>query len=292
MHPRLTQKTCVSFARGTLLCFFLLASTPFALAQDSAFNAAGADLARAILHKKQHSVAILDFSGPGERVTALSQQLADQFSTSIANADRRLHVEDRGQVTAIREQNSYAPEIVLDGPSALLFAHDLGVQAFVTGDLDLAQDGVLVLELKAYRTSNGDGIVGVKITMPMTPEMERLVAKPASERFGSLPDFTKKASPEGYKPPQCIYCPRADYSPGALDKQVNGTVIMTATIGVDGRATDIAIVKALPGGLTTNSVKALKTWRLTPAKGPDGKPTPCRDVIEMSFQISREVVKP
>lgn len=281
------------FARWTSLCLFLLAVAPFADGQQSAIATAAADLARAIIHTKQHSVAVLDFSGPGQEVTALGTQLADQLSDAIANADKHLHVKDRGQVTAIRDQNSYAPEIVLDLPTALLFAHDLAVQAVVTGELSLTPDGVLVVELRAYRVSNGRGIVGVRITMPITPEMGRLAAKPAVPRL-DLVDFTQKPSPaeSGYKPPQCIYCPRADYTPQAVKKQTQGTVVLSATIGVEGRPSDITIVKALPDGLTTNSIEALKTWRLRPAAAPDGKLVPCRERVEMSYEMSVENVKP
>jgi TonB family protein len=294
VRHRASQKTCVPFASWILLCFFLFAAAPFAKAEDSAVDTAATELAGAIFHKKQHSVAVLDFSGPGPKVTALGVHLADSISAAIGNAGEHLRVENRSQIAAIREQDSYAPEIVLDGPSALLLAHDLNVQAVVTGEMDLTQDGTLVLELKAYQVSNGNGIVGVKITMPVTSDMQRLMATSASARPDSLIDFTKKPSPaeSGYKPPQCFYCPKADYTPEALKKQIRGVVILTATVGLDGRVTDIAVVKALPDGLTTNSIEALKTWRLTPAYGPDGKLAPCREVIEMSFEASVEVVKP
>jgi hypothetical protein len=294
VRHRTIQKRCVSFAGWTFLCLFLLAVTPFANAQESPVDTAGANLARAILHKKQHSVAVLDFSGPGPKVSLLGQQLADSLTVAIAKAGGKLRVEDRGQVSTVRNADSYAPEIVLDAPSALLFAHDLNVQAVVTGDLELGQNGILVLELKAYRVSSGSGIVGVKVTMPVTPDMARLMAKSASSRSDSLVDFTEKPSPEksGYKSPQCRYCPRADYTAEALAKQTQGTVVLIATIGLDGRPTDITVAKALPNGLTTSSIGALKTWRLTPAYGPDGKSVPCRDRIEMSFEVSTEVVKP
>ena len=265
----------------------LLAASPFANAQESLVDTAASDLARAIIHKRQHSVAVLDFSGPGQRLNALGQQLADDVSGAIAKDGKHLRVQDRSEITAARERDSYAPEMVLDPPTALLFAHDLGVQAVVIGDLSLAPGGVLVLELKAYRVSSGSGIVGLRVTMPITPDIARLMAKSASSRSNSLVDFTQKPSPEesGYKPPQCKYCPRADYTADALAKQTQGTVVLIVTIGLDGRVTDIAVAKALPDGLTMSSVEAVRTWRLRPAYGPDGKFVPCRDRIEMTFQV-------
>jgi hypothetical protein len=52
------------------------------------------------------------------------------------------------------------------------------------------------------------------------------------------------------------------------------------------------VVKGLPDGLTTNSIEVLKTWRLRPAAAPNGKLVPCRERIEMSFEMSVDVVKP
>lgn len=98
---------------------------------------------------------------------------------------------------------------------------------------------------------------------------------------GGLPN----AGTGGYGVPQCLYCPRADYSDEAMKVKIQGVVDLSAVITVDGRVTDIQVVKGLGYGLDENAVKAARTWRLRPALGPDGKPAAVRQIIEMTFQL-------
>ncbi|MGA9882299.1 MAG: energy transducer TonB [Candidatus Acidiferrales bacterium] len=89
----------------------------------------------------------------------------------------------------------------------------------------------------------------------------------------------------GYGIPQCLYCPRADYSDEAMKVKIQGEVELLAVITADGRVTDVQVVKGLGYGLDENARKAALTWRLRPALGPDGKPAAVREVIEMTFQL-------
>jgi protein TonB len=98
---------------------------------------------------------------------------------------------------------------------------------------------------------------------------------------GGLPN----AGSGGYGIPQCLYCPRADYSDEAMKVKIQGVVELLAVVTADGRVTDVQVVKGLGYGLDENAEKAAKTWRLRPALGPDGKPAAVREVIEMTFQL-------
>jgi periplasmic protein TonB len=98
---------------------------------------------------------------------------------------------------------------------------------------------------------------------------------------GGLPN----AGTGGYGIPQCLYCPRADYSDEAMKVKIQGEVELLAVVTSDGRVTDIQVVKGLGYGLDENAVKAARTWRLRPALGPDGKPATVREIIEMTFQL-------
>ncbi len=286
MRHCFTHKTFLSFIAGAVLCLSLSA-VPLANAQESPIDTAGADLAHHILHKKQHSVAVFDFSGPGQQVSLLGQQLADNISAAIAKSSGNLRVEDRSQIANTRDRESFVPEIVLDPSSLIFLARDLNVGAMVTGDLALAQDGILVLQLKAFRVSDGKGLVAVKITMPVTPRMKSLADKSASPPLAGVADFVedKSLTKAGYKPPTCVYCPHASYTGDAIDHRDNGTVELTATIGTDGTVKAIAVRKGMPDGLTRQSIETVKTWKLSPASSPVGKPIPARVAIMVSFQI-------
>jgi TonB family protein len=56
-------------------------------------------------------------------------------------------------------------------------------------------------------------------------------------------------------------------------------------VGVNGQADDIVVKKSLPDGLTETAIAAMKSWKFSPALGPDGKPAAVRQVIEVTFHI-------
>jgi protein TonB len=89
----------------------------------------------------------------------------------------------------------------------------------------------------------------------------------------------------GYGVPACLYCPRPEYTDEAMKVKVQGVVELIAIVGPDGRVTDVHVVKGLGLGLDEKAIAAVRSWRLTPARGPDGKPAAVRQVIEAVFQL-------
>jgi protein TonB len=96
---------------------------------------------------------------------------------------------------------------------------------------------------------------------------------------------TPNAGTGGYGTPACLYCPRADYSDEAMKVKVQGVVELIATITPDGKVTDVHLSKGLGLGLDEKAIEAVRTWRLKPALGPDGKPAAVRQLIEVTFQL-------
>ena len=96
---------------------------------------------------------------------------------------------------------------------------------------------------------------------------------------------TPWAGTGGYGSPACLYCPKAEYSDEAMKVKVQGVVELTAFITPDGRATEIHVAKGLGLGLDEKAIEAVRTWRLKPALGPDGRPATVRQIIEVSFQL-------
>jgi TonB family protein len=83
--------------------------------------------------------------------------------------------------------------------------------------------------------------------------------------------------------PTCAYCPRPQYSDQARKAKFQGTIVLTATIQPDGRATDIKVVKGVGMGMDENAIATVQNWRFNPATRPDGKPVAVTTQIELSF---------
>lgn len=96
---------------------------------------------------------------------------------------------------------------------------------------------------------------------------------------------TPTAGTGGYGYPACLYCPQAQYSDEAVKAKYQGTVELLAVITPDGRATDIQVLKGVGLGLDQKAIEAVRTWRFSPALGPNGKPAPVRQVIEVTFHL-------
>jgi len=89
----------------------------------------------------------------------------------------------------------------------------------------------------------------------------------------------------GYGYPACLYCPQAQYSDEAVKAKYQGTVELIAIITADGRATDIHVMRTVGLGLDEKAIEAVRSWRFKPALGPDGKPAPVRQIIEVTFHL-------
>ncbi|HXX19798.1 MAG TPA: energy transducer TonB [Candidatus Acidoferrum sp.] len=93
------------------------------------------------------------------------------------------------------------------------------------------------------------------------------------------------AGSNGYGQPACYYMPKPEFTDEAVKVKVQGVVELLAIVTADGRVTDPHVAKGLGFGLDEKAVEAIRTWRCTPARGPDGKPAAVRVTIEQTFSL-------
>jgi TonB family protein len=239
-------------------------------------------MADAITHAKVKTVVVLDFVGPNNRMTELGQKLADDFSSDLAKSKANLAVQDCAQLREALRKNYIAPDEVKDSKTDSDIARVVKAQVFITGKLS-TKNGDLVVETESHQTGDGSSIKRVKVIMPLTQEMNALMNKIIEE--GPLADFPEPEQ-KGYSSPVCLNCPPAEFSGAAIAAKVQGKVVLNVVVGVDGRAHDVRIVKALPSGLTERAIKAVQGWKFKPATGPDGKPAPVRQIIVVTFHLT------
>jgi TonB family protein len=95
-----------------------------------------------------------------------------------------------------------------------------------------------------------------------------------------------KVGKNGYAHPNCVYCPQPAYSVEGFHKRVQGSVVLSVDVMLDGRAHNVWVLKSLGHGLDQSAAEIIRdTWRFTPASGPDGKPAAVRMLIEVDFHI-------
>lgn len=81
-----------------------------------------------------------------------------------------------------------------------------------------------------------------------------------------------------------IYDPDPQYSEEARKAKYQGTVVLWAVIGPDGRPRELRASRSLGMGLDEKAIEAVKLWRFEPAMK-DGRPVAVQINIEVNFRL-------
>jgi TonB family protein len=84
--------------------------------------------------------------------------------------------------------------------------------------------------------------------------------------------------------PSVIHRAEPEYTKAALDTKLQGTVILSLVVGVDGVPSQITVVQGLGMGLDKKAVKCLKRWRFKPATN-HGEPIPMKVKFDVNFHL-------
>lgn len=88
----------------------------------------------------------------------------------------------------------------------------------------------------------------------------------------------------GVSMPRAIYAPEPEFSEEARIAKFQGEVTLLVTIGTDGRARNLTVVRSLGMGLDQKAIDAVRTWRFYPAKK-DGRPVAVQMNIIVNFHL-------
>jgi len=93
------------------------------------------------------------------------------------------------------------------------------------------------------------------------------------------------AGRNGVGVPSCLLCPAPKYSDRALKAKFEGDVLIAGVVGLDGRATNLRVLKGAGLGLEEKAIAAVKQWRFRPAQGPNGEPVAVITDIHAHFSL-------
>jgi TonB family protein len=110
-------------------------------------------------------------------------------------------------------------------------------------------------------------------------------AESALWRARAAADPIRLVSAGGYQPPRIVHKVEPDYAPEAREGHVEGKVVMTVVVDVDGALRNIAITSPLGAGLDEKAVEALSQWRFEPARDRAGAPVPVAATVEVNFRL-------
>jgi hypothetical protein len=288
MKPRaiggLSRASALVCATFTAL---LLIAPPCARAQDSDLNALAAQVAQSLRDANLKKVAVFDFTGPGENVTALGPKLADDFSRALSHAAGDLDVEDRAALAREMKESDYTPEDIFTLDLIYALGAYMKLDAAILGTVSPGADNRITLSLHITRTIERKfAVIDTKdATLALSGDDAKLlqtyVFQP--ENAADVDKDFPVGGKGGISFPSCLDCPLAQYSDLAVELKLQGTVVLVAVIDTDGRASQVKVVKHLPGGLAKSAVDAVKQWTFRPAADSNGNPVAVRQIIEETF---------
>jgi TonB family protein len=90
--------------------------------------------------------------------------------------------------------------------------------------------------------------------------------------------------PEGLRGPTVVRKAQPEYTKEAIAARVEGVVVLSAQIGLNGRASDIGVVRGLGHGLDQKAVECLKKWRFC-LRMKWGTPVAGYATVEIRFRL-------
>jgi len=88
----------------------------------------------------------------------------------------------------------------------------------------------------------------------------------------------------GVLAPSAIYDPEPEYSEEARKVKLQGMVLLSLIVDVQGRARDIRVIRSLGMGLDEKAIEAVKKWKFTPGTK-DGIAVATEVDVEVSFRL-------
>lgn len=88
----------------------------------------------------------------------------------------------------------------------------------------------------------------------------------------------------GVSAPRLIYGPDPEFSEEARKAKYQGTVVLWAIVGVDGRTHEIRVFRSLGMGLDEKAIEAVRQWRFEPGQK-DGKAVAVQVGVEVNFRL-------
>lgn len=274
----------MSLTRVVLCLCLVLASAGSALAQLPDIGPLATREAEAIAKAKRKSVVVLDFFGPGEKVTELGETFSDAFSMALANSSHKFTMVARSRIRERLEQKRMIFANINNLDVVLWMARELKIDCVVFGRIFATGDRIDV-DVVSFRVDSGKEIAHHKVAYSISKQMQDLMNNTSDSL--ALPVIPTQYPPQktGYTLPKCIRCPQAGFTDEAVNNRIQGTVVLSVVVNPDGTVKDIAVVKSLPYGLTQTAVETVMNWVLKPEITPDGTAVAVRQVVEVSFHL-------
>lgn len=254
-------------------------------------------------------ILVSNFKMPPGVNPLYGSKLADELSTQLADLRKDIQIFDRGLLKTYERVASLPPDSPTNDQDAREFARGLGASAVVSGNAVKLPDNSLRLSVrligvkdKASVGPTEEGVVPPAPAnlpdelQPPSPVLSQTDSKSGSQStptpsgsaldgYRSAHKNASMAGVNGVSLPGCFYMPNPPYTKEARKAKFSGSILVEGIVGLDGKITDIRVLKSPGLGLDEQVIKTLKTWKCKPAIGPKGTPVPVIVPFEVNFRL-------
>jgi len=114
-----------------------------------------------------------------------------------------------------------------------------------------------------------------------------LTALAAGTMLGQQSDTKIYRVGNGVSAPRVLARVDPEYTKEARDAQIEGTVLLSITVGSDGVPRDIEVVRSLYPGLNEKAIAAVQQWKFQPGTK-DGEAVSVKATIEVNFRLEKK----
>jgi TonB family protein len=167
-------------------------------------------------------------------------------------------------------------------------ASDMGVDVLIVENLKWgASEYGFIAEVLDVQKKNSS-LISLELKVPRSPsdsEDAPVIIKDPDSGLSLIVRRREKIRSSVFHDINCTHCPDPEYTEAARKAKLQGTVQLLFTLTEQGVLQDIRLVKNIDPTLDAAALEAVRTWKITPAIGFDGKPFAVRTHAEITFKL-------
>lgn len=264
----------------TMMCF-LLGASHLSADKDKELKRAAEVLAQKIDNLKLQRLYVPDFLGPDAARTDRGAYLAAVFAKALTeHAGKNFEVVDRAVVQRTYDSLGLAAHDLQEREVLTRLGIENGADAILWGTISqIAKE--ITIDLSLSEARSGKVLHSLQCQQHRTPQFEALF--PAeSDPSGRVFYFSGY---DGVGFPKSIHSPPPSYTDEARRRKLNGTVLLSAVISIQGKVEQVRVVQSLEPSLDQASIEIVRSWKMSPAKDAAGNLVPIRAPIETTFKL-------
>jgi TonB family protein len=235
------------------------------------------DIAQSGLRK----IYIPDFTDSSGRQVAFGWYFAADFSSLLNDDPNGFAVVSR--VDAHRYLGKIArSDHDLSTPSILAkLVSEFGLDAILWGSVSVNQE-VATINL-TMRDPSGKELFQRRYEEKLDPHLQAIFE-------GSSAGATVYvAGLDGTSLPKCVYCPIPHYPVGQGSRSLEGDVVLSVLVTIDGKPDQIRVVHTLGPAFDRAAIDDVQSWRFEPGKDSEGNSVPVRVPVQVTFKMHWQI---